>query len=198
MERKIFSSYFDDGLWDIYGGLIFLGFGLSMLTGLGFLIAVFAGVAISLLLLRRQILLPRLGYVKFSAERQAKTKKQKLAAMIIGTITMILGIVFMVLFTTGAAPDWLADWMEDNFLVAFGGFLALAVAVGAYLVGVWRYFIYAGIVFIAFIIASILRPQDLEGVVITAASGLVLLSGIVILVRFLRRYPAGKEDNALK
>ena len=45
VERKIFTSYFHDGMWDLYGGLVLLGFGLTMLTDLDYLIVAFVAVA---------------------------------------------------------------------------------------------------------------------------------------------------------
>lgn len=195
LEKKVFSSYFKDGLWDIYGALILLGFGLSMVTGWDYLIAAFAVLAVVLLLFRKRIVIPRLGQVKFSSERQVKTKRSIIIAVVTITLTMILGVVFFVLFTTNSIPSWLDIWMDDYFLATFGGILAILVAVAAYVVGVWRYYIYAVLTFIAFILANTLRPNDMEGIPIVAAGGILLISGVTILARFLRNYPLTLQET---
>ncbi|MFC2002129.1 hypothetical protein ACFLUZ_06500 [Chloroflexota bacterium] len=189
LEKKVFMSYFKDGLWDIYGALMLLGFGLAMVTGWDYLMLAFAVLAVVLLLVRKWIVVPRLGQVKFSTERQTKTKRSILIAVVIGTFTMIIGVVFFMLSTTNSMPEWLDIWMNDYFLAAFGGVLALLVMVAAYVVGVWRYYIYAVLTFIAFVLASILRPNDMEAIPILIAGGIILISGAVILMRFLRKYP---------
>ena len=200
VEKKVFTSYFHDGLWDLYGGLVLLGFGLTMLTGISYLLIVFVAVAMVPLLLRKRIVIPRLGIVKFSPERQSKTKKSLLAAMAVLTFTALLGLVFFVLFTTDTMPQWLERWMHDYFLVFFGGMIAVLVAAAAFLVSVKRFYAYAMLVFIAFFLASLLRPEDLEGIPITAAGGLVTLSGTLILIRFLRNnpFPAEETSNGIR
>ena len=195
LEQKIFRSYFKDGLWDIYGALILLGFGLTILTGWTYIIIAFATFAVVLLLYRRHIIIPRLGQVKFSPERQVKTKRSKIIATATLTGTMLVGLIFFVLYSTDNMPSWLDIWMADYFFAAFGGVLAILVATAAYVVGVWRYYVYAALTFIAFILASILRPNDLEGLPVVVVGGIILISGVGILTHFLRKYPLPRETT---
>ena len=195
IEKKIFSSYFNDGLWDIYGALILLGLGLTMVTVWDYLMLAFAGLAVVLLLFRKRVVVPRLGRVHFSSERQSKTKRSNLIATITLSFTALLGMVFFVLFSTNNAPEWLHVWMRNYFLGGFGGVLAIATAVAAYMVGVWRYYVYAALIFIFFVIANTLRPVDMESIPIVAAGGILFVSGAVILVRFLRKYPLPPQET---
>jgi hypothetical protein len=167
-----------------------------MYTGWEYMIVVFVAMAMVPLLIRKRIVLPRLGIVKFSPERQAKTKKSVLAATIALTFTALLGMVFFILFSTNTMPRWLDAWMSDYFLVFFGGMIAVLVVAAAFLVSVKRFYAYAALVFIAFYLSSMLRPDDLEDMPIVVAGGLVLLSGIVMLIRFLRNNPLPKEEIA--
>jgi len=194
IERKAFTSYFHDGMWDLYGGLILLGFGITMLTGWDYLMLPIVVIAMIPLLIRKRIVIPRLGIVKFSPERQARTKKSILAAMIILTFTALLGMMFFILFSTDTMPQWLEIWMHDYFLAFFGGMIAALITVAAFLVRVKRFYAYATLVFIAFFIASLLRPKDMEVIPITVVGGLILLSGIFILIRFLRNNPLPKGE----
>jgi len=195
LEQKVFRSYFKDGLWDIYGALILLGFGLTMVTGWDYLIIAFAAIAVILLLFRQRIVIPRLGQVKFSSELQVKTKRSKLIAMAILTFTMLLGVVFFVLYSTNNMPRWLDTWMGDYFFVAFGGVLAMLIAAAAYIVGVWRYHIYAVLTFIAYVLANMLRSNDMEGIPIIVVGCTILISGVTILTRFLRKYPLPPQET---
>jgi hypothetical protein len=194
VEKKIFTSYFHDGMWDLYGGLILLGFGLTMLTGWDYLMFAFVAVAMVPLFIRKRIVIPRLGMVKFSSERQTKTKKSILAATITLTFTAILGMVFFILYSSNTMPQWLEVWMHDYFLIFFGGMIAVLVLIAAFLVSVKRFYVYAVLIFIAFFLASMLRPEDMEVIPITVVGSLILLSGIVILIRFLHNNPLPKEE----
>lgn len=196
VERKVFASYFHDGMWDLYGGFVLLGFGLTMLTDLDYLIIAFVAMAMVPLLIKKRIVIPRLGIVKFSQERQDKNKKSILAATITLTLTALLGMGFFILFTSKTMPHWLEIWMHEHFLIFFGGMIAVLVLIAAFLVSVKRFYLYAVLVFIAFFLASTLRPEDMEGIPITVAGGLVLLSGVVILIRFLRHNPLPKKEIA--
>jgi len=195
LEQKVFRSYFKDGLWDIYGALILLGFGLTIFTGSIYLMLAFTTVAVILLLFRRRILMPRLGQVNFSPGRQAKTKRSRIIATATLTVTMLLGVVFFILYSANNMPRWLDIWMADYFVAAFGGVLALVVAVAAYVVGVWRYYVYAAVVFIAYFVANMLRPNDMESIPVIVAGGIVFISGLIILIRFLRKYPLSPQET---
>jgi hypothetical protein len=111
------------------------------------------------------------------------------------TLTMLMGMVFFILYSTDNMPRWLNIWMGDYFLAAFGGVLALLVTAAAYVVGVWRYYIYAVLTFVAYAVANILRPDDMEGVPIIVAGGIILISGVIILTRFLRKYPIPPQET---
>ena len=194
IEKKAFTSYFHDGMWDLYGGLILLGFGISMLVNGDYILLAFVAMAMVPLLIRKRIVIPRLGIVKFSPERQARTKKSRLFAITTLTFTALLGMLFFVLFSTDTMPQWLDVWMSDYFLVFFGGMIAVSIATAAYIISVKRFYAYAVLVFTAFFLASLLRPDDMEGIPIAVAGGLILLSGSVILIRFLRHNPLPRRE----
>jgi len=84
--------------------------------------------------------------------------------------------------------------MKDYFLAGFGGVLALFIAAAAYVVGVWRYYVYAALTFIAYVIASILRPSDMESIPIVVTGGTLPISGVFILIRFLRKCPLPPQE----
>lgn len=195
IERKIYSSYFNDGIWDIYGGLIISGFGLFILTGQVIVLILCILLALILVLIRKPIVMARLGSVKFSVERIEKTTKHQAIAWIAGFVVLIATVVFTGLFLTNNIPVSLDNWISNYFLVIFGGIFTVIICIAAYIISVKRYYIYALLVFMAFLLASILRSEDLEGIPITIAGLLVLCSGIVMLVRLLIKNTMPEKEN---
>ncbi|MDH5684620.1 MAG: hypothetical protein OEZ20_09175, partial [candidate division WOR-3 bacterium] len=78
MEKKAWRTYFGDGIWDIYLGLIFIGMGfLAVLDKIGasellrygqFGLLMSLGIII-LTIGKKKITIPRLGYVEFGPKR---------------------------------------------------------------------------------------------------------------------------------
>ena len=106
LEKKAWRSFFDDGLWDIYLGLL-LG-----LMGIGSLLSnithsedqatlVYVGlmlvVMIAFWLAKRFIVVPRIGRVKFQAKKRRK-----------------IGIVLFISVIIGFIVWWLAADMIDS------------------------------------------------------------------------------------
>ena len=196
IERKAWTSYFHDGLWDIYGGFLLLGLGLTMVTDQDWWLGVMI-LGMLPLWAKKRITYPRMGYVKFSPQRQAKTKKSKLVAGIVLSGTALLGMIMFLLVSTNSLPQWLDAWLADYFLVAFGAMLAAIVGIGAYMVGVTRYYAYAVLVLLAFATGQLLNTS--AGLPVTIAAGVMLLCGLVLVIRFIRKYPLpakeGSDDN---
>ena len=72
IESKVWTSYFKDGLWDIFFGLMLLTMGLRTLTdNVLFTFGMLAAVLVHILG-KRWITVPRLGVVRFSETRRKK------------------------------------------------------------------------------------------------------------------------------
>jgi hypothetical protein len=192
MERKAWTAYFHDGLTDLYGGFILLGFGLSMLTGQIWWIALML-VGTALLWARKRITYPRMGHVRFSPQRQARTKRSRLLAGIAIAGTFLLGAVLFALVWTGGLPQWLEAWLTDYLLVALAVLVGALIAIGAYLMRVARFYAYAVLVFAAFAVGQWLNTS--AGLPVTIAAGVILLCGLVVLMRFVRKYPLPTQEE---
>ena len=192
IERKAYTSYFHDGLWDIYGGFILLGLGLAMLTDQSWWLAL---MLLSMLALwaRKRITYPRMGYVRFSPQREARTKRSRIIASMVLTATMLLGVILFALVSTNGLPQWLDAWLADYFLVAFAVMVGAIIAVGAFMVGVTRFYAYAVLVFAAFAAAQLFDTS--AGLPVTIAAGVIVLCGLVVLIRFLRKYPLPPKED---
>ena len=196
IERKAWTSYFHDGLTDLYGGFILLGLGLAMLTDQMWWLALMV-IGMAALWARKRITYPRMGYVRFSPQREARTKRSRIIASMVLTATMLLGVILFALVSTNGLPQWLDAWLADYFLVAFAVMVGAIIAVGAFMVGVARFYAYAVLVFAAFVAAQFFDTS--AGLPVTITAGVVVLCGLAILIRFLRKYPLppqeGSDDN---
>jgi hypothetical protein len=133
LERKAWRSFFDDGLWDIYLGLL-LGLmgisglldrsGLSESWAMGIYIGLLALVMLAFWASKRFITVPRIGLVKFGRARKVRRIK---TALVLFT-SVVFGLVVLQVTTAikhGAVPNipWgtlLPAIWALNMLVVFG------------------------------------------------------------------------------
>ena len=184
IKRKTYLSLFQDGLWDILLGCFILGWGLMILLD----IATLGGaIAVSFYFiiwgLKRRLTYPRMGYVKI-----AEARRQTMKILILGIVLFGLGLAVFLLFSQGNRPDWLGEY----FMFLFGCMLALVVSIIAYWWQVKRWYAYAalmvtGVAFHQWLGASLPMSFIVPGAI-------VIIAGLVILVRFLRRYPILPEE----
>ncbi len=205
IERRAWRATFEDGLWDIYLGLILLSMGLShlldqlvMTEGLRTTIYVSVMVAAMLFLVlgKRFITVPRIGQAKFGPERQKRRRKTALVLFI--SVLFGLGVWFVSAFFGAGQPDPTLTWRPIvpvvyvlNVLVVFG-------LMGYFMEFERLYFI--GLMF------AIPMPLDLYlrtkwqvdiGVGLYGLSAAaVILVGAVYLVRFLRTNPLPDVNDA--
>jgi hypothetical protein len=206
IELRAFRSTYEDGLWDIYFGLIVICMSIfiyrpaSGYSPTNTILAVLAmSVAYGLFwAAKKYITVPRMGQVEFGAKRQ----KRKL------TLTIVLGVVVLVQVAFLAFQA--AAWANPNLGAHLNEFLSerdvmdLAVAsVGtlfvcpsmiliAYFIDFTRgYFI--AIMFSLAVFLMIYLNQPFYPIIIGV---LIALPGAVLLVRFLRKYPLRREEAA--
>lgn len=206
IERKAFRSTFQDGLWDVYLGLIVIcmafflfrpdeGYGLRnqlMMLG-GFVLSglvLFAG--------KMLITVPRMGQVSFGPLRK---RKAATLAIIMGVVIIIQ--VAVVLFSVGG-------WLDDDLAAKLNALLGEAnlermavAAVGSLFVGpsmiLVAYFsdfprgYYIAILMAAAVFLMILLNQPIYAILIGA---LIILPGLVLFIRFLQKYPLPKRGDS--
>lgn len=183
IKRKIYMSYFQDGLWDILLGLFLLGWGLSILYDVTWLPgATFIVFFWSVLGLKQKITYPRIGFAK-----PVEHRRQMLMLIIAGVVALVLGIFIMVVFAAGGVFAWVRDYVE----LIFGSLLAIPVA----FIGNWwrnyRWYFFAGLLFILAVINQWSALSFWLSFVIPGV--IILIWGLVVLTRFLRKYPRTTE-----
>ncbi len=191
MERKAWTSYFDDGLLDITIGLFVIAFGIGMTTPYAYLTALSWMVIFFFAAAKKAITLPRVGLVKFHPEREERIKKEKLFFVVFFTVTFIVGFGFFIAQITGI-PQAVKTIVGELALVSY----ELIIAVGLCFVAFWkqitRFYAYAALVFVM-IVGSYLfydgHPFFVMRTVMLTAGAVILCAGVIVLIRFLRKYP---------
>ncbi|MBU1049059.1 hypothetical protein KKG90_03430 [Candidatus Bipolaricaulota bacterium] len=187
LEKKAWLRTFEHGLWDIGIGSMFLTFGLSILADF----AAFAGIWIVVLMpaLResgRRLVIPRIGHVQFRERR--KRAKGRLTGVLTGTTVMgVLFFAFFMWLFRGDTPVW-AQWIANHFVIFIGLIWGGALVITGKLVNFPRLYGYGVLVFGSLIITDSFAGYHL-GISLSLVGGLILLIGIALLLRFMRRYP---------
>jgi hypothetical protein len=191
LERTAWRSYHQDGLWDLYLGLIlwalaiFLGGGLdavendlwrllayTVLIGGAFLIF-WAG--------KRYITAPRLGRVKFGPARK---RRMLHLALILGGFTLVT-VVLVILTATAKSNNTSLPPGLPVYLFA-GLFVGAVIATIAWFNDYPRGYYIAGIYALCFGLGEYWQNWS----IFWLGGLLVLTPGVVLLIRFLRQYPS--------
>jgi len=179
IQRKVYISYFQDGLWDILLGIFMVGWGLMVTYDF---VAVMGGIWVAFYLivlgLKRWLTYPRAGYIKIS-----EVRKQQIRMVILGVVLLLLGLSAFFVFAVNNRPAWFSEY----FMFLFGVMMTVVIAALGYWWKVKRWYGYAALVFMAFCVHQWLdAPINVSFMV---PGGIAGLYGIVLLIRFLRKYP---------
>jgi hypothetical protein len=202
LERKAWTSYFQDGLWDIYLGLLLLAMAVSaLLSDVGFSeswgMTVLIGLEVLAVLVlwvgKKLITVPRMGRVKFGPKRKAKLSWVVVIlfiSVLVGAGVFVAGLAMRTdrpgrLNATFFAP---AVWVV-NVIVVF--------SLGAYFLDFSRLYL-IGVMYALAVPLDILFRQltdiDLSFLAFGVPAMVILITGLVVFARFLRDYPLLPEE----
>ncbi len=198
-ERKAFRSTFQDGLWDIYLGLVFLLFGIGpmiqvsadndwMLT-LGYYVPIF----VIFWAAKKYVTAPRIGRATFSPARKRKIYKVRLALL----FSVVLGLIVYLMAATG---DGLSGTVATlpTVLLLFTGNILLIFWLGAYFLDFPRLYVYGALLGLSFPVGFFLMQRGVvadETRPFILTSGIMIVVGVVQFVRFLRDNPPYDENS---
>jgi hypothetical protein len=192
-EQAEYLQYHGDGLVDILIGLWAVGFGVWMLVENVVFIALLPIFFVpSWRSLKKSITAPRMHHINFTPDPNAR--RNLMAIMLVGVLAlallMVLGLVVFWGQSTGNAPPWLlaaVAWLREHATLAFGLFGATLLGVSALIFGLNRFYAYA-LLTIIISAAGYLLGVPLW-VTVVLAGAMLSLSGTILLIRFLHRYP---------
>lgn len=201
-ERKAWRSVFQDGLWDIYLGMLLLAMGIGdyldtiKLSGAGYYATYFGIIALGMLVLwagKRYITLPRLGKVKFGQTGKIRRKKTRLLLFASVGIGIILWFLADAVFSGKFGDRQLWDVI---FPLAYVLNMLLAFGLAAYFLDFPRLYIVA--VCYAIPVPLRIMIQQCTGsrpvfYHFAVPAFIILVMGLVCLVRFVNDHP---QENA--
>jgi hypothetical protein len=192
-ERKVFRATYNDGLWDIFLGCFFLIFVIApfLSPSLGdfwssVVFLPFWGLVFLIIwLIRKYVVTPRVGFVKFGRARKTRLVKFTVVMLVINIMAFILGLIAAMNF--GRIPG-------QMFSIIFGLMLLVGFSIAAYFLDFGRLYIYGLFVGVSPLVGEWLWTQGYathHGFPITfgTSSGIMILFGLVIFVRLLRENP---------
>ena len=197
-ERKAFGMTFQDGLWDIFLGIVILQFAIvPQLTDLGWgdfwssmvMLPVYLIAIWGVRFLKRTITTPRVGLVNYHDER--KSKVQKLTLITVGAL--MLGLIFGLLLFYG---DNFSEW----FFPAAFSIVAMGTFGGAaYYLDFPRLIVYGVLTALSPLIGQVMFLNWgvlHHGFPITfgISASVMILVGIYSFIRFVQEYQLPIEE----
>ena len=203
IEKKAYRSTFQDGLWDIYLGILLIN--LSILPWivenyLSVMQVAMVGIFVTILAMiiffggKKLITVPRMGLIKFGQGRKAKLKKIR-AVMFLSVIVGILLFIFAKYMTTIAGVPTPFLIFSANCRIVFG--------LGAYFMNFERLYFYGFFYALPLPFGFLMMKNSypVENVIlISIIPGLIMvIIGSILFFQFLRKYPnPTKEANYAK
>jgi hypothetical protein len=190
LERKAYRSFYQDGIWDIFFGLMMLAMYAFTLfdsmenKALRLLVMLFIeiGAVFFLIYGKKQITVPRLGNVNFSPRR----KKRLLYVFLANSVSLLVLIALQVA-RRADIPFLNSDATSSIFL---GIWIVFITSIMAYFLDFDRLYLY-GLIYGAAFTAVLMT--DLP-ILFLGAAALILVPGVVIFAQFLTKYEPYMEE----
>jgi hypothetical protein len=204
LQRKAWRSMFQDGIWDIFLGLLLLNIAAFTLTDAFVsnddtqIILYIGGELIALLLLwagKRFITVPRMGKAKFGQFGKIRRSKVRLVLF----VTVLMGLIVLLVFE-GLSNNGQFAGLSRDYLAAGGWVLSAMLAFGlaGYFLDFNRLYLIGAMYALPFPLDILIREiwqTDQWVFYIYAIPALVILAvGLFHFFRFLKNYPAVRED----
>lgn len=203
LQRKAWRSMFQDGIWDIFLGLLLLNIAIFTLTD-AFVanddIQIFlyiGGEILALLLLwagKRFITVPRMGRAKFG--KYGKVRRSKVKLILFATV--LTGLIILLIFE-GLSNNGQIAGLPREYFVAGGWILTTMLAFGlaGYFLDFNRLYLIGALYALPFPLDILIREvwqTDQWVFFIYSIPALIILSvGLFYFFRFLKNYPVVHE-----
>jgi hypothetical protein len=201
VQRRVFRLLnYEDGLWDITLGVMFLLLGIYPVTRrlLGpalnalLFLALLAILVAGQLYARRVVSAPRIGMAK---PRRSPAKTALLAIAVV-LVLATFGLVLATLLSPQSIPEprWthLPEWVGDLDVDILASLAIIGLfSLMAYLSGVLRLYLYGWLIGLGNLASTALTLYAgyAFNLPLVIAAGIILLIGLSLLIRFLKKYP---------
>lgn len=181
-DDEYFMMYFDDGLLELFFGLLLIGTGVMLDFYPAMIGILFALLYPFLLWAKRAITMQRLETETLPID-VARQRQEAMFAVLGGML--LLGILTILLFETNYVA--LRHWIDQYLMLTVIVVLASILSWSAYRAGVQRLYLYAGFMLAAYISSFWL---DIAFPIYVILVGMVVfLAGLTMAVRFVHAHP---------
>ena len=198
LERKTWTSFYNDGLGDIFLGCVILMFAVAPLLGrmgLGdfwssaVFLPFFALVFIVIMLLRKRAVIPRIGLVSFRRARKKRLFKFNVLMLVVLSAGFILGLLSLI---GGVGKAWVGN-------LRFIAIVLMCFGLAGYFLGFIRLYIYGILIALAIPVGEWLWtsmgvPHHGFPVTFGVTSGVIIVTGIILFLRMLGGNPESKGE----
>lgn len=194
IEKRAYNVYHSDGIFDMVIGLTLLAYGIlnffdSLHPWMSFVIAFLP--AVSVRWLKKKITYPRVGFVKFVEWKSTRWT----TALIIAGILMVMVLGFVLLPKIIGEPSQVKFRLVESIAIYSVGIMLLGLLLAvAYLQHLTRLYGYALLIAVC-ATAGHLMHIGLE-YYIAFIGAVAAVVGIVLFIRFLKRYPRLEGDES--
>lgn len=200
IEKMAYMSFHEDGIIDMFIGFYAILFGIIFYVEPG-MYFFFLGFVIvgppAYIWLKNRITVPRIGLVRFKSERTARIEKLRQIITAIVVLAVIVTNAIWILSAMKALPGPVSDFLDRYYMVYFGVILSAILIIGAYLADLKRFYAYGIVVIATFVCLHFLDVSGKLGAAMTIAGIIILLSGTLLLIKFMIKYPAIKEGSTV-
>ncbi|MBN1894562.1 hypothetical protein JW906_08705 [bacterium] len=202
IERQVFRSTVNDGLADMRAGFILSILAIAPLLSstLGDFwstvvwLPVYLAADVLLRLIKRRVVIPRLGHVQFGPERKARIRRTLIFLLGANILSFIAGLVFSVRISSGFMPS---PWTVSTVLALF---LVAAFSAAGLMMQLNRFFIYGLGTGLAALAGEWLFQRRMAShhgfpVVFGAASVILIGIGVLQFMHFLHHHPSSPEGE---
>ena len=188
IERKAYTAYHQDGVIDVTIAVAIFIFSIMALSDMPWLGGITGILAISLYAGAKKLLtVPRIGYVKFPQQRAQRITA---VTMVLGILAFVVGMFTFTQTIDQGTPAWL-QLLIDNYMITIGAAVAGLFLLGGYAFKTNRIYGYALLTLAMFVVGHFIYfPLYYY---LTALGTLILIIGLIMMFRFVRKYPKAAE-----
>lgn len=180
---KLYMVYHEDGLWDLYLGLILLVLGLAEWFETP-LIGIIPAILYPILLAAKQaITAPRLRPEDLPTAQGAR---RRTTVFIVIGLTLLFILLTTVLLTVNPSP-WIRAWLDRYLVTTLWLLVIVLFAIWGYTSGATRLFGYAALFLLVFA-ATVWFDLPLY-LYMLGLGALICVSGLAVMVRFVQAHP---------
>jgi hypothetical protein len=197
MERRAWTTYFQDGIWDMFLGLVLVNMGLGVILYAQWsaLPRISASLGVSVIGItlfwigKRYITIPRLGVVKFGSKRR-KNRKHLLLIVLFSVVITFTILIFSMLSNSDILVGF--SMPSVNYMGIF-----ISILVGATMIAIAYFNDFLRGYYIAFLFAISILIRELFGItwIFLLNGAFIIIPGIVLFFRFLRKYPKHNQEE---